>query len=85
MESSQPVQKKPTKKYKVVFLGNQGVGKTSIIHRFLNNSFSSEYTVKWIKYKTIGDNWDRLFNKNVASRGKINKSGTMGHSRTRKI
>ena len=30
-------------KYKVVFLGNQSVGKTSIIHRFIYDSFDEAY------------------------------------------
>ena len=30
-------------KYKIVFLGNQSVGKTSIIHRFIYDSFDDTY------------------------------------------
>jgi Ras-related protein Rab-6A len=30
-------------KYKVVFLGDQSVGKTSIIHRFIYDSFDENY------------------------------------------
>ena len=30
-------------KYKIVFLGNQSVGKTSIIHRFIYDSFDENY------------------------------------------
>lgn len=30
-------------KYKIVFLGNQSVGKTSIIHRFIYDSFDDNY------------------------------------------
>ena len=30
-------------KYKIVFLGNQSVGKTSIIHRFIYDSFDDSY------------------------------------------
>ena len=33
------------KKYKIVFLGNQSVGKTSIIHRYMNNTFTQDYAV----------------------------------------
>ncbi len=32
-------------KYKVVLLGNQGVGKTSLLQYFLNGIFSEEYVV----------------------------------------
>lgn len=30
-------------KFKIVFLGNQSVGKTSIIHRFIYDSFDDNY------------------------------------------
>ncbi len=30
-------------KYKIVFLGDQSVGKTSIIHRFIYDSFDENY------------------------------------------
>ena len=30
-------------KYKIVFLGNQSVGKTSMIHRFIYDSFEESY------------------------------------------
>ena len=33
-------------KYKIVFLGDQGVGKTSIITRFMYDSFDKTYQVK---------------------------------------
>lgn len=35
-------------KYKIVLLGNQHVGKTSIIDRFINDRFESNYCV-WIQ------------------------------------
>ncbi|CBY33817.1 unnamed protein product [Oikopleura dioica] len=41
MESLQPVQS--LKKYKLVFLGEQGVGKTSLITRFMYDSFDQHY------------------------------------------
>lgn len=34
---------KPIKKYKLVFLGEQSVGKTSLITRFMYNSFETSY------------------------------------------
>jgi Ras-related protein Rab-6A len=30
-------------KYKIVFLGDQSVGKTSVIHRFIYDSFDENY------------------------------------------
>ena len=33
-------------KYKIVFLGDQGVGKTSIITRFMYDSFDKTYQVR---------------------------------------
>jgi len=35
----------PSKKKKIVLLGNQGVGKTSLLHFFLHGTFTDEYTV----------------------------------------
>jgi GTPase SAR1 family protein len=36
----------PLAKYKLVFLGDQGVGKTSIITRFMYDSFDNTYQVR---------------------------------------
>ena len=40
----------PLAKYKLVFLGDQGVGKTSVITRFMYDSFDKNYQVIWNKY-----------------------------------
>ncbi len=36
---------KNSERFKIVLLGDQGVGKTSVIIRYLNDSFSESYTV----------------------------------------
>lgn len=33
-------------KYKIAFLGNQGVGKSSLIEKYINNRFNEEANVK---------------------------------------
>ncbi len=44
MEPS-PAKGKGPDKFKIVFLGDQYVGKTSIICRFLNDNFADDYSV----------------------------------------
>lgn len=38
----------PRTKYKLVFLGDEGVGKTSIIARFMKDDFSQNYSVCFV-------------------------------------
>ena len=33
-------------RYKLVFVGDMSVGKTSVMDRFINNKFTGEYDVK---------------------------------------
>jgi GTPase SAR1 family protein len=50
-------------KYKIVFLGDQSVGKTSLILRFTQDSFDSSYQVKFgrsIKALYLGNHWHRF-------------------------
>ena len=46
------------KKFRVVFLGDQSVGKTSIIERYSSDRFDQNYNV-WI-INMIVNGWDRL-------------------------
>ena len=43
----------PLAKYKLVFLGDQGVGKTSVITRFMYDSFDKNYQVHLEQYNSV--------------------------------
>lgn len=51
-----------TIRYKIVFVGDINVGKTSVMNRFINNEFSGEYDVNknnniiYHSYIFIGNN-----------------------------
>ena len=40
-----PTRAKISEKFKIVFLGDQGVGKTSVINRYMNDAFTDSYIV----------------------------------------
>ena len=42
-----------TVRYKLVFVGDVGVGKTSVMNRFITDQFTEEYHVKIIQYIII--------------------------------
>jgi GTPase SAR1 family protein len=43
-------------KYKIVLLGDQHVGKSSIIDRFINDKFEESYNVRYLV--GLGYNWN---------------------------
>ena len=47
-DKSELLQKPPIQKHKVVLLGNQQVGKTSMIYRLQTNTFQPNYNVRFI-------------------------------------
>ena len=55
-----------TIRYKLVFVGDISVGKTSVMNRFINDEFSGDYDVifNYNNYYYIGNNRCRLCNKN---------------------
>lgn len=50
----------PLSKYKLVFLGDQSVGKTSIINRFMFDTFDGKDHVSFFSYR-IAYSWNRLY------------------------
>lgn len=50
----------PMQKFKLVFLGDQSVGKTSVITRFMYDNFDSAYQVRTLVLLDYGagDNWN---------------------------
>lgn len=74
-------------KYKIVFLGDQGVGKTSLILRFTQDSFDVKYMV--IQQATlilfIGDHWHWLPNKDSLCGRQNGKAAIVGHGGARTI
>lgn len=71
-------------RYKVVFVGDMSVGKTSIVLRFLGNKFTDLYSVNLI-INTLVDCWCRLLLQNNSLQRKNNKTANVGLSWTRKI
>jgi GTPase SAR1 family protein len=46
-ELSYATHKKHTMKFKIVFIGDQSVGKSSIINRFIKNEFDTTHNVHY--------------------------------------
>ncbi len=43
MEDENVIDGKTLSKFRIMFIGNSSVGKTSLIHQYINNSFRKEY------------------------------------------
>ena len=71
-------------KYKIVFLGDQSVGKTSIILRFTQDSFDVKYQVssvpKLIDIFLSGYHWNRLFDQDSLCWRQDGPTSALGHS-----
>ncbi len=53
--SPSPAKSKMGERFKIVFVGNQGVGKTSIINRYLKDSFDDAYNVRFsLRFSKMG-------------------------------
>ena len=73
-------------KFKILVVGNSSCGKTSIIERFISNTFSPEY------HSTIGAdfrkkvlNWSLLGDKNIAGKVKLHVFDIAGQDRFAKL
>lgn len=45
----------PKLKYKLVFLGDQHVGKTALINRFINNTYDQTYNVSILQMRQLSE------------------------------
>ena len=74
-------------KYKIVFLGDQGVGKTSLILRFTQDSFDVKYMVSYLQDMTCctGYYWDRLSDKDSVCGRQNGPTVAVGHGGTGKV
>lgn len=70
-------------KFKIVFVGDQGVGKSSIISRFIKNEFDQSHNVK--KLVRTADSWHRFRLEEPVYQRQDSQIAIVGYGRTRKI
>lgn len=74
----------PSTKYKIVFVGNQGVGKSSIINRLVYDIFDeNDHVMHPIKTET--NHRHRLHHLQYGLLRQMHQVATMGYSRTVKV
>ena len=75
--------------FKILLIGNSGVGKSSILFRFSENIWEKEFIptigVDFVNYIFNIINYLYIEIKNYRSRWKKSKIANMGHGRSRKI
>lgn len=74
----------PLLKYKIVFLGDQAVGKSSIINRFIYDIFDGNEHVK-THHNLAANDWHRLYLAEHIPLRQDNSTAALGYCRTRKI
>jgi GTPase SAR1 family protein len=70
-------------KFKVVLVGDQNVGKTSVISRLIHDSFDPSLNVNPDQYSA--NDWNRLCDKDSADWRRNFETSIMGYSWTIKI
>ena len=75
----------PITKYKLVFLGDQSVGKTSIINRYINETFEQRQPVSLVLLIKLADDWYRFHQQDMFREQSITSSFDLGYCWLRKI
>ncbi len=79
MEQPAEAKGKAGDKFKIVFLGDQAVGKSCIIRRFLNDSFVEDYSVSTLPRQPVGDSGNRRADEDSAAGGADGQAAALGH------
>ena len=72
-------------KYKIVFLGDQSVGKTSIINRFMYDTFDPNYQVSSLLFTRLGYHRNWFSFQDDVCRRQNNPTAVVGYSRLGEI